>query len=60
MTDTTLRGQLRHVEVGPVSFGYHQFGTGEPLVLLCGNAMCMSMWTDALLGAPCVSDIPRF
>lgn len=44
-----LRGELRHVQVGESSFGYHTFGTGPELVLFNGDAMCMSLWTDELL-----------
>lgn len=44
-----LRGPLRHVGAGGATYGYHRFGSGPELVLFNGDAMCMSMWTDALL-----------
>ncbi len=50
MTDD-LRGPLLTVPVGGATYGYHQFGSGADLLLLNGDAMCMSMWTDAFLEA---------
>lgn len=46
---TDIRGPLRTVPVDGATYGYHQFGSGPDLVLLNGDAMCMSMWTDAFL-----------
>jgi pimeloyl-ACP methyl ester carboxylesterase len=48
---TDLRGPLEHIQVGEIAFGYHTFGDGPPIVLLNGNAMCMSLWTPSLLRA---------
>ncbi|MEB3275805.1 MAG: alpha/beta hydrolase [Cyanobacteriota bacterium] len=45
------RGPLLTLTVQGHCFGYHQLGSGELLVLLNGDAMCMSMWPDALLQA---------
>lgn len=46
-----LRGPELRISVGQATYGYHRFGSGPELVMLNGDAMCMSMWTDALLSA---------
>jgi len=43
------RGPLQHLQRGSSRFGYHRLGSGEPLVLLNGDAMAMSLWPDRLL-----------
>lgn len=46
---TNPRGSEQQIAVGAATYGYHRMGSGPELVLLNGDAMCMSMWTDALL-----------
>lgn len=50
MATDPVRGPLHHLEVGNARYGYHQFGQGPDIVLLNGDAMCMSLWTDTFLG----------
>ena len=42
-------GQLRHQQVGDVDYGYRRFGSGPPLVLICGITMTMTQWDLRLL-----------
>jgi len=42
-------GPLHHQQVGDVDYGYHRFGSGPPLVLVCGITMTMSQWDLRLL-----------
>lgn len=47
--DPLDRGPLNTTQVGRSRFGWHRCGSGEPLVLLNGDAMAMSLWPDRLL-----------
>lgn len=50
-SSTDPRGRELQITVGTATYGYHRMGSGPELVLLNGDAMCMSLWTDALLTA---------
>lgn len=43
------RGPPQTSQVGLSWFGWHCFGNGDPLLLLNGDAMAMSLWPDRLL-----------
>jgi len=42
-------GPLQHARVGDVDYAYFRFGSGPPLVLICGITMTMAQWDFALL-----------
>ena len=42
-------GPLRHARVGAVDYGYFRFGSGPPLMLICGITMTMTQWDFSLL-----------
>ncbi|MCP4001075.1 MAG: alpha/beta hydrolase [Gammaproteobacteria bacterium] len=43
-------GPLQYARVGDVDYAYFRFGSGPPLILICGITMTMAQWDFELLG----------
>ncbi|MES2943154.1 MAG: alpha/beta hydrolase [Pseudomonadota bacterium] len=48
---TAFLGELKHVQVGTVNYGYYRFGRGRPLVLINAFGMTTANWGAPLLRA---------
>ncbi|MFA5509223.1 MAG: alpha/beta hydrolase [Vulcanimicrobiota bacterium] len=49
--EAAFLGPLRRVEVGDISIGFRQFGSGPPVVLVMGFSGTTQLWDVALLGS---------
>ncbi|OPY34243.1 MAG: short chain dehydrogenase [Methanomassiliicoccales archaeon PtaU1.Bin124] len=41
---------VKYAEVNGVSLGYREYGSGEPLLLICGFGATMDMWNATFIG----------